>query len=49
MFNLINKIEPKKASVQNSYYLEIPKSIMTSDKISLMIDVRDQSYEYVIK
>lgn len=48
-YKLSSKVDPKKADSENSYYLEIPKSIMNADKISFIIDVRDKSYEYVIK
>lgn len=48
-YNLSSKIEPKKISLENSYYLEIPKEIMSADKVSLVIDVRGNFHEYVIK
>lgn len=48
-YNLSSKVNPKKATSGNSYYFEIPKEIMNANKISLIIDVRDKSYEYVIK
>lgn len=45
----LTKINPKKASVNNSYYIEIPKYVMFADKISFIVDIRDKTYEYVIK
>jgi len=48
-YSSLTSISPKKAKVLNSYYIEIPKEIINSDEISLIIDVRDKSYEYIIK
>ena len=48
-YNSLTKINPKKVVSDNNFYIEIPKEVMDSDKISLIIDVRDKSYEYIIK
>ena len=45
----LNKINPKKAKSDNSFYIEIPKEIMEASKISLIIDVRNKSYEYIVR
>lgn len=48
-YNSLSKINPKKVVSDNSFYIEIPKEVINSDKISLIIDVRDKAYEYIIK
>ena len=35
-------------TTENSYYIEIPKEIIDSDDVSLVIDVRNKSLEYII-
>ena len=48
-FKKLTKVNPKKASLSNSIYVSIPKEVLNSDKVSFIIDIRDKSYEYVIK
>lgn len=48
-FYPLNKVTPKKAKATDSYYIEIPKQVMESEKIELIIDIRNVSYEYIIK
>jgi len=45
----LRKINPSKVSLKNSYYIEIPKDVMSADNVSLIFEVRDQVYEYIIK
>ena len=48
-FIKLTKVNSKKASTSNSIYVSIPKEVLNSDKISFIVDIRDKSYEYVIK
>jgi len=48
-FYPLNKVNPKKAQLLDSYYIEIPKQVINSEEIKLIITVRDVSYEYKIK
>lgn len=45
----IKNIVPTKTSLENTLYLEIPNEVMDADKISLVIDIRDEIYEFAIK
>jgi len=48
-YTSLTRIISKKAVGINSCYIEVPKEIISSEQVSLIIDVRDKSYEYIIK
>lgn len=48
-YNLGDFVYPKKAETSDLVYVEIPKEVMQSDEISLILEIRDKSYEYIIK
>ena len=48
-YNNLKNVIPKKDDALSSCYIEIPKEIMDSKQISFILDIRDKSYEYIIK
>ncbi len=45
----LKKVNPTRTNINNTYYIEVPKEIEKADSISLIIDVRNISYEYNVK
>lgn len=48
-FTELKQITSNRVELQDVYYFEIPTEIINSEKVSLIIDVRDKSLEYTIK
>lgn len=48
-YSNMNRIIPSKVDLENTLYLEIPKEIISSNKIDFLIDIRDEIYEFSIK
>lgn len=48
-YNNLKRVIPDRVSLENACYIEVPKEVMDADDISLIIDIRDKSYEYTIK
>lgn len=45
----LKQVSSNRVELQDVYYFEIPTEILDSEKISLIVDVRDKSLEYSIK
>ena len=48
-YSSLTRVTPKKATISNSYYIEIPKEVIEADELSFIIDARNEWLEYVIK
>lgn len=45
----LNVVEPKKATVKNTYYVEVVSDLLKATKIELNFNVREQKYVYILK